>query len=145
MDTPDTTITPAVQTYQAQLQAGGVHHTAPAHDDLFMAAALLDYWRIEVDCKGVTTKSGLLTRLADTLRFPDHFGLNLDALYDCLTDQLSGSGKKGAVLVLRSLHCNETGEDAQMIKSINKSLTGVFEDAVDFLRDQKMMLTVYVE
>jgi RNAse (barnase) inhibitor barstar len=145
MDQANPTITPAVQIYQTQLQAGGVHHSTPAHDDLFMAAALLDFWRIEVDCKGVTTKSGLLTRLADTLQFPDHFGMNLDALYDCFTDQLSGSGKKGAVLVLRNLHCNEAGEDAGMIKSINKSLIGVFEDAVDFLRDEKMVLTVFVE
>jgi RNAse (barnase) inhibitor barstar len=145
MNSPDSVINPAVQTYQAQLQAGGVHHASPAHDDLFMAAALLDYWRIEVACKGVTTKSGLLTRLADTLHFPDHFGMNLDALYDCLTDQLSGTGKKGAVLVLRNLHRNETGEDAYTIKSINKSLVSVFEDAVGFLRDEKMVLTVYVD
>jgi RNAse (barnase) inhibitor barstar len=134
----------AVEGYKAQLQSGGVHHASPEHDALFMAAATLDFWRIEVDCKGVTTKAGLLTRLADTLQFPDHFGMNLDALYDCLTDQLSGSGKKGAVLVMRNLRGNETGEDAATIKAVNKSLVGVFEDAVDFLRDEKVVLTVYV-
>jgi RNAse (barnase) inhibitor barstar len=136
--------TQGVDEYKAQLQTGGVHHDAPPHDALFMAAAMLDFWRIEVDCKGVTTKAGLLTRIADTLQFPDHFGMNLDALYDCLTDQLSGSGKKGAVLVMRNFRCNEAGEDAATIKAVNKSLVGVFEDAVDFLRDEKVVLTVYV-
>jgi RNAse (barnase) inhibitor barstar len=136
---------PALEHYKAQLLAGGVHHEATVHDDLFMAAAMLDFWRIEVDCKGVTTKAGLLTRLADTLQFPDHFGMNLDALYDCLTDQLSGTGKKGAVLVMRNLHCNEIGEDAATIKAVNKSLAGVFEDAVGFLRDEKVVLTVYID
>jgi RNAse (barnase) inhibitor barstar len=141
---PTEQVSPAVEHYKQQLQAGGVHHDAPAHDDLFMAAALLDFWRIEVDCKGVTTKAGLLTRIADTLQFPDHFGMNLDALYDCLTDQLSGTGKKGAVLVMRNMHCNEAGEDADVIKSVNKSVAGVFGDAVDFLRDEKVTFTVYI-
>jgi RNAse (barnase) inhibitor barstar len=135
---------PGVEDYKTQLLAGGVHEGAPAHDDLFMAAAMLDFWRIEVDCKGVTTKAGLLTRIADTLQFPDHFGMNLDALYDCLTDQLSGSGKKGSVIVMRNFRCNEAGEDAATIKAVNKSLIGVFEDAVDFLRDEKHTLTVYI-
>jgi RNAse (barnase) inhibitor barstar len=135
---------PHLEQFKTQLAAGGIHHMAPTHDDLFMAAAMLDFWRIEVDCKGVTTKAGLLTRIADTLRFPDHFGMNLDALYDCLTDQLSGTGKKGAVLVIRNLRGNETGDDAATIKAVNKSLIGVFEDAVDFLRYEKVAFTVYV-
>lgn len=31
-------------------------------------------------------KASTLTALADALSFPDYFGHNLDALYDCLTD-----------------------------------------------------------
>ena len=32
------------------------------------------------------TKKNMLSYIAEELRFPDYFGNNLDALYDCLTD-----------------------------------------------------------
>lgn len=35
---------------------------------------------------GLLDKLAVLDALAATLRFPDTFGRNLDALYDCLTD-----------------------------------------------------------
>ena len=41
---------------------------------------------ITVDCCGLETKARLHAALADGLHFPDWYGHNLDALYDCLTD-----------------------------------------------------------
>jgi RNAse (barnase) inhibitor barstar len=35
---------------------------------------------------GIQTKSALLQVLAERLRFPDYFGANWDALWDCLND-----------------------------------------------------------
>jgi hypothetical protein len=39
-----------------------------------------------VSLAGVSTKQGLLERLAQQLRFPEWFGYNWDALEDCLTE-----------------------------------------------------------
>lgn len=41
---------------------------------------------ITLDCTGLETKAQLHAALADALSFPDWYGNNLDALYDCLTD-----------------------------------------------------------
>lgn len=39
-----------------------------------------------VECRG-KDKEQLLSEIARTLSFPSWFGMNLDALYDCLTDR----------------------------------------------------------
>ncbi|WP_367131285.1 barstar family protein [Saccharothrix sp. HUAS TT1] len=36
--------------------------------------------------RGARTKQDAIAAIADALSFPDWFGHNLDALYDCLTD-----------------------------------------------------------
>lgn len=90
----------------AALKEGGVispQELTATQEDIFLAANALNYWRIAVPCSGAGSKAALLTKISDALQFPDHFGMNLDALYDCVTDQLMGhlgKGKKGAVLIL---------------------------------------------
>ncbi len=39
-----------------------------------------------VDCTGLEDARQLHELLKDQLHFPDHYGYNLDALFDCLTD-----------------------------------------------------------
>ena len=41
---------------------------------------------IKLDIGRVRGKSGFLSKMATTLKFPRHFGRNWDALHDCLTD-----------------------------------------------------------
>lgn len=41
---------------------------------------------ITLNCAGLETKAQLHGALAEALSFPDWYGKNLDALYDCLTD-----------------------------------------------------------
>jgi RNAse (barnase) inhibitor barstar len=41
---------------------------------------------IDVDLGGITTREGQLARLGTAGSFPDYYGHNLDAAYDCLTD-----------------------------------------------------------
>lgn len=40
----------------------------------------------KISLQGITTKGGLLERIAGVLQFPDWFGDNWDALEDCLTE-----------------------------------------------------------
>ena len=42
--------------------------------------------RIVIDAEGVETREMLHSLLAERLNFPEWYGKNLDALYDCLTD-----------------------------------------------------------
>lgn len=39
-----------------------------------------------LDFSNITTKEGLHDYIAETLDFPEYYGKNLDALYDCVTD-----------------------------------------------------------
>lgn len=41
---------------------------------------------IVIDCRGFVPRSDLHSALANALSFPEHYGRNLDALHDCLTD-----------------------------------------------------------
>lgn len=41
---------------------------------------------ITIDCRGFVPRSDLHRAFADALSFPDHYGCNLDALHDCLTE-----------------------------------------------------------
>ena len=41
---------------------------------------------ITLDCSAIADKLALHIALAKALSFPDYYGKNLDALYDCLTD-----------------------------------------------------------
>ena len=42
-------------------------------------------WRV-VDLDNVRDEPSFHTRIAAALEFPEHYGANLDALWDCLTD-----------------------------------------------------------
>lgn len=121
----------------AALQEGGLIDAPkppPAVDAWMLAAASLDFWRITVSCNGVGSKAVLLTKIADTLQFPDHFGMNLDALYDCLTDQLMAHKKKGALLILDGL--------AHAPREASGSVVDTLLDAAEFMQMKGQRLCV---
>ena len=41
---------------------------------------------IKIDCSTIETKADFHAAMASALAFPDYYGKNLDALYDCLTE-----------------------------------------------------------
>jgi hypothetical protein len=121
------------------LQEGGLLDTPTPDasvDEWMLAAAGLDYWRIAVPCNNVGSKAALLTKIADTLQFPDHFGMNLDALYDCLTDQLMAHKKKGALLILDGA--------AHSPRDATSGLIDTLLDAAEFMQMKGQRLCIVV-
>jgi RNAse (barnase) inhibitor barstar len=84
------------------------------------------------DCHQAVTKSQILAAIANGFGFPAHFGRNLDALYDCLTDlPLQAGLQPGFVIVLAGL------PDESSV------LLNVFEDAAEFWAAQKIPFRVF--
>ncbi len=54
----------------------------------------------EIDGKKARTLRGFYPRIAKILHFPDYFGKNLDALFDCLTS-LETVGLQEVVLLIK--------------------------------------------
>ena len=61
-----------------------------------------DVFLIEIDGAKTQTLRGFYPRIAKILLFPDYFGKNLDALFDCLCS-LEVVGKQEVVLLIRNL------------------------------------------
>lgn len=86
-------------------------------------------WRIEL--KGLKSRESILKTIAATLEFPPHFGGNLDALYDCLTDLPLTKGVSHSI-ELAGLPHGPAGD----------AVHAVFADAAEFWRDQGIALAI---
>ena len=74
------------------------------------------------------------TAIAEPFLFPAHFGKNLDALYDCMTDLVHKSGPQpGFVVVLEQLPDNPRFD-----REAREQLLDVFRDAADFWAERKI-------
>ena len=80
-----------------------------------------------IDCANVSSKEEFHRILAETLHFPAHYGRNLDALYDCLTD-ISDHIK------VKIINCD-------MLDHTDNSIVNVFWDAAE----ENELLEVEVE
>ena len=64
-----------------------------------------------IDFTGLRSKEAMLGMVAKTLKFPRHFGMNLDALHDCLTDlSFKGAVEGGHSITLVKLARTPGGE-----------------------------------
>jgi RNAse (barnase) inhibitor barstar len=80
------------------------------------------------------SKQEVLEGIADAFTFPAHFGKNLDALYDCMTDLVNKAGSQpGFVVVLEQLPDN-----AKFDREAREQLLDVFRDAADFWGERKI-------
>ena len=57
---------------------------------------------MRIDFTGARSKEAMLQVVAKTLKFPRHFGMNLDALHDCLTDRKLPGGT--AIVLVKLAH-----------------------------------------
>ena len=76
----------------------------------------------------------VLDGIASAFLFPPHFGKNLDALYDCMTDLVHKAGAQpGFVVVLEQLPDNPRFD-----REAREQLLDVFRDAADFWGERKI-------
>lgn len=65
----------------------GVHRVDPADGPALLAQVQLGrHSVVRIDLGTALSKAAVMAALASALHLPDHFGGNLDALADCLTD-----------------------------------------------------------
>ena len=80
------------------------------------------------------SKQEVLDSIAEAFTFPVHFGKNLDALFDCMTDLVNRSGQQpGFVVVLEQLPDNPRFD-----RETREQLLDVFSDAADFWAERKI-------
>ena len=103
-------------------------------DDLVRAAQDAGHHFLYANVSEAQSKQELLEQIAQAFLFPAHFGKNLDALYDCMTDLVNKSGpQRGFVVVLEQLPDNR-GFDRES----REQLLDVFRDAADFWAERKI-------
>lgn len=109
-------------------------------DDLRKAAEHADQRFLEVNLGASHSRREILNRLAKGLAFPPHFGNNLDALYDCVTDLAPNeeASHPGIVIVLEDIPESE-GFDAGQ----RDALLDVFRNAAEFFFDRKTAFRVF--
>jgi RNAse (barnase) inhibitor barstar len=103
-------------------------------DELMSSAQELGYHFLYANLSKAQSKQDVLEAIAQAFLFPSHFGKNMDALYDCLTDMVNKSGaQQGFIVVLEQLPDN-----ARFDREVREQLLDVFRDAADFWGERKI-------
>ncbi|MFT4100925.1 MAG: barstar family protein [Burkholderiaceae bacterium] len=108
--------------------------------ELQLAARRADQRVLQVDLQAGTDKKDVLKRIAKGLGLPAHFGNNLDALYDCVTDlaPLDDALHPGIVIILQNIP-----ETARFDAAQRDELLDVFRSAADYFYDRKTAFRVF--
>lgn len=103
-------------------------------DELLAAAQDAGQHFLYANLTSAQSKQDVLEGIAEAFLFPAHFGKNLDALYDAMTDLVHKSGAQpGFVVVLEQLPDN-----ARFDRESREQLLDVFRDAADFWGERKI-------
>ncbi len=103
-------------------------------EDLMQAAENAGQHFLYANLDGTQNKQEVLEKIAESFLFPSHFGKNLDALYDCMTDLVHRAGTQpGFVVVLEQLPDN-----ARFDREAREQLLDVFRDAADFWAERRV-------
>jgi RNAse (barnase) inhibitor barstar len=90
-----------------------------------------------VDCSDCVDKGSVLKAIGRAFDFPDWYGANLDALYDCLTD-LPQRNEQGWIVVLERLP-----DEPRFSAGERSALLDVFRDAADDFAERAAGLRVF--
>ncbi|CAN7608804.1 barstar family protein [Rhizobacter sp. LjRoot28] len=103
-------------------------------EDLQEAAQSVGQHFLYANLTAAQTKQDVMEAIAESFLFPSHFGKNLDALYDCMTDLVHKSGTQpGFVVVLEQIPDNPRFD-----REAREQLLDVFRDAADFWAERKI-------
>lgn len=103
-------------------------------EDLMQAAQDVGQHFLYANLVSADTKQDVLELIASSFLFPAHFGKNMDALYDCMTNLVHKSGAQpGFVVVLDQLP-----DHAKFDREAREQLLDVFREAADFWAERKV-------
>jgi RNAse (barnase) inhibitor barstar len=103
-------------------------------EDLMSAAQTAGQHFLYANLSSAQSKQDVLEGIAQSFLFPAHFGKNLDALFDCMTDLVHKSGQQpGFVVVLEQLPDN-----ARFDREAREQLLEVFRDAAEFWGERRI-------
>jgi len=88
-------------------------------DEVLQAAQTAGLWGVVADCDRARNRSAILRAVVKAIDFPEFFGSDLDAFYDCLCDTVLDQ-KTGLVLWFHRLHSGDPTlqEDAVRIQEV---------------------------
>jgi RNAse (barnase) inhibitor barstar len=103
-------------------------------DDLMSEAQETGQHFLYANLSEAQSKQEVLDGIATSFLFPQHFGKNLDALFDCMTDLVHKAGSQpGFVVVLEQIPDN-----TRFDRESREQLLDVFRDAADFWAERKI-------
>jgi RNAse (barnase) inhibitor barstar len=103
-------------------------------EDLMQAAQGVGQHFLYANLTAAQSKQDVLDTIAQAFLFPAHFGKNLDALYDCMTDLVHKAGHQpGFVVVLEQLPDNPRFD-----REAREQLLDVFRDAADYWGERRI-------
>ena len=107
-------------------------------EDLMQAAQEAGQHFLYANLSEAQSKQDVLVGIAQAFLFPAHFGKNLDALYDCITDLVHKSGQQpGFVVVLELIPGGNVDRETR------EQLLDAFRDAADFWGERKIAFRVF--
>ena len=121
-----------------ETRAGGVFRCHAPLPDRVLESAAKEMRVVPVRLVAVRDKNAFLNALAKALQFPDYFGHNWDAFYDCLLDL--EHGQNGTLLVLRDASGFARAEQDEFAAAVD-----TLADAADYWKGEGKALLVVVE
>ena len=109
-------------------------------EELRRCAERADQRLLEADLAGRTSKDAVLREIGRAFALPPHYGANLDALYDCITDlkPLPDADQPGFVVILANVP-----NGSAFPADDRDALLDVFRDAADFYFDHSTAFRVF--
>ena len=120
-------------------RAGVYHLPLGGHEKIIAAAEACAYVVFRVDLQRTKNKEGMLDAIGKDMAFPEWFGVNMDALADCLAD-LGWRPAEGYLVLLE--HCDRlhTKAGSDLVAALQ-----IFENAANEWRERGIALWCLVD